>query len=154
MSFLQRLVAHCDQCSHEWLVVAASIPMHCAKCKSRRWNLDAIPPRTDKPIQFYRMELPAGAVAQPDRALAKEPEAVGSIPTAPIKPNMQDLRDICAGKTIQQVFTDIQNREPAEIPICGKTWWEDGEQYECLMDKGHRELKHGMRGMVRRLDGI
>lgn len=39
-----------------------------------------------------------------------------------------------------------------EIPICGKAWWEDGEQYECLMDAGHREAKHGMRGMVRRLD--
>jgi hypothetical protein len=39
-----------------------------------------------------------------------------------------------------------------EIPICGKKWWEDGEQYECLMDKGHKEQKHGLRGMVRRLD--
>jgi hypothetical protein len=39
-----------------------------------------------------------------------------------------------------------------ETPICGKSWWEDGEQYECLMDKGHREQKHGMRGMVRRLE--
>jgi hypothetical protein len=39
-----------------------------------------------------------------------------------------------------------------ETPICGKTWWEDGTQYECLMDKGHRDQKHGLRGMVRRID--
>jgi hypothetical protein len=38
MSFVQRQAAHCDQCSHEWLVVGASTPTHCAKCKSRRWN--------------------------------------------------------------------------------------------------------------------
>jgi len=39
-----------------------------------------------------------------------------------------------------------------EIPICGKRWWEDGTQYECLMDKGHREQKHGLRGMVQRME--
>jgi hypothetical protein len=38
MSFVPRQAAHCDQCSHEWLVVGASTPTHCAKCKSRRWN--------------------------------------------------------------------------------------------------------------------
>jgi len=63
---------------------------------------------------------------------------------------MQSLRDICAG---------VGYEPPAdlsfgglEIPICGKTWWEDGEKYECLMDKGHKNLKHGQAGMVRRLD--
>jgi hypothetical protein len=40
----------------------------------------------------------------------------------------------------------------AEVPICGKTWWEDGEQYECLMDKGHKALKCGQRGMVRKVE--
>lgn len=38
MSFVQRTVAHCDVCGHEWLVVAETIPTHCAKCKSRKWN--------------------------------------------------------------------------------------------------------------------
>jgi len=37
MSFVQRKVAHCDQCGHEWLIVA-TLPIHCAKCKSRQWN--------------------------------------------------------------------------------------------------------------------
>jgi hypothetical protein len=41
MSFLLRQVAHCDVCGHEWLVVADSIPKHCAKCKSRKWNKSA-----------------------------------------------------------------------------------------------------------------
>ena len=66
---------------------------------------------------------------------------------------MQALRDICAGKTNGQLLAAVIHATPeVEIPICGKTWWEDGEQYECLMDKGHKEQKHGMRDMVRRLD--
>lgn len=40
-----------------------------------------------------------------------------------------------------------------EIPICSFKWWEDGEQYECLMDAGHSiPLKHGRNGMVRRIN--
>jgi hypothetical protein len=65
------------------------------------------------------------------------------------KLDMQDLRDICAGKPAPFVGIPVYL---SEITICGKTWWEDGEHYECLMDKGHREQKHGLRGMVRRLD--
>lgn len=38
-----------------------------------------------------------------------------------------------------------------EIPICGKTWWEEGENYECLMDKWHKNIKCGQRGMVRNI---
>jgi len=108
------------------------------------------------------------------------------------KPDMQALRDICAGKirsggfplnpnnpdngvgdlpqvTIcaRQITESLVCRkcggdkfhgdmqcvicDPSEIPICGKTWWEDGEHYECLMDTG-LHAKHGLRGMVRRLD--
>lgn len=39
MSFISRLVAHCDvpTCGHEWLT--NGIPTHCAKCKSRKWNV-------------------------------------------------------------------------------------------------------------------
>jgi hypothetical protein len=70
---------------------------------------------------------------------------------------MQALRDICAGNlgiTDRAAFDAGWDRGEAkeEVPICGKTWWEDGEQYECLMDKGHREAKigkHGLRGLVR-----
>jgi predicted Zn-ribbon and HTH transcriptional regulator len=38
MSFVQRKVAHCDQCGHEWILTTDREPVHCAKCKSRRWN--------------------------------------------------------------------------------------------------------------------
>jgi len=77
--------------------------------------------------------------------------------------NMQTLRDICAKK--ESVLTPgmpMVTFSPGEIPICGKTWWETADnggetvQYECLMDKGHRESafgKHGLRGMVRKIDG-
>jgi hypothetical protein len=67
---------------------------------------------------------------------------------------MQALRDICAGKLPQLTPSMQDSLRVAEVPICGKTWWEDGEQYECLMDAGHREAlanKHGLRGMVRNI---
>lgn len=81
----------------------------------------------------------------------------GSNPSVTAKPDMQALRDICAGKGLSFMEIDIPQGEHGtaarvEIPICGKTWWEDGEQYECLMDKGHKNPKHGMAGMVRKLD--
>jgi hypothetical protein len=48
MSYVQRFVAHCDVCGHEWLIVGGNllaksgipvkVPSHCAKCKSRKWN--------------------------------------------------------------------------------------------------------------------
>jgi predicted Zn-ribbon and HTH transcriptional regulator len=41
MSFVQRKVAHCDQCGHEWILTTDREPVHCAKCKSRRWNQPA-----------------------------------------------------------------------------------------------------------------
>jgi hypothetical protein len=75
----------------------------------------------------------------------------------------QSLRDICAGKGLgsikyHNIDTDPMGRALAsiprtEIPICSFRWWEDGEQYECLMDAGHSiPLKHGRNGMVRRVD--
>lgn len=89
-------------------------------------------------------------------------------PSVDPKAIISHLRDICDGKLQPHNLREIQADESgipysvqSEIPICGKTWWEDvcegGErvQFECLMDKGHREAlagKHGLRGMVRRLD--
>jgi hypothetical protein len=42
--------------------------------------------------------------------------------------------------------------DPLASPICGKMWWEDGERYECLMEQGHLDRAHGVRGMVRRVE--
>lgn len=64
-------------------------------------------------------------------------------------PDITTLRAICAGR---QLGPPTESEVYSEIPICSKRWWEDGVHYECLMDSGHRELKHGMRGMVRALD--
>jgi hypothetical protein len=51
----------------------------------------------------------------------------------------------------QTCWNAIPDGPIVEIPICGKDWWEDGEHYECLMDKHHKNPKHGQAGMVRRL---
>ncbi len=112
-------------------------------------------------IEACRMRLDQGAVAGttpgPERYAGKS----GSTPEASTKPTMhelrlQDLRDICAGAKRPPVSSEpldsIDTHGGAEVPICSKKWWEDGTQYECLMDKGHKEQKHGLRGMVRALD--
>jgi predicted Zn-ribbon and HTH transcriptional regulator len=44
MSFIMRLVAHCEVCGHEWLT--DKIPSHCAKCKSRLWNKSGQKPKS------------------------------------------------------------------------------------------------------------
>jgi hypothetical protein len=54
-------------------------------------------------------------------------------------------------KPLTMAVVESHNPSP-EIPMCLKTWWEDGCRYECLMDKDHREIKHGQRGLLRRLD--
>jgi hypothetical protein len=66
----------------------------------------------------------------------------------------QAMSDAYMGKALVHRFDDHVPKV-VDVPICAKTWWEDGEQYECLMDKGHREAllgKHGLRGMVQRID--
>lgn len=87
--------------------------------------------------------------------IGSAPVASENLAAAP-KPDMQALRDICAGNlpkgSIGFAVHDSLNHPPImEVAICGKTWWEDGEHYECLMDAGIH-AKHGLRGMVRRLD--
>jgi hypothetical protein len=42
MSFVQRKVAHCDRCGHEW--ITSLVPSHCAKCRSRKWNQEPATP--------------------------------------------------------------------------------------------------------------
>jgi RecJ-like exonuclease len=116
----------------------------------------------------------SGTIARHDKEPSKDLNGVGQV-SGSGKPDIQALRDICAGKIDNllcnvcgkhvathrdgKCYPDTFPNEPAkyavEIPICGKTWWEEGEHWECLMDTGHREGlvgKHGLRGMVRRLD--
>lgn len=46
--------------------------------------------------------------------------------------------------------TPLPDAQPttAEVAICGYAWWEDGAEYQCLMDRGHKAAKHGQHGMV------
>lgn len=100
------------------------------------------------------MEMVRISAREAIKDFVTSPAMVGLITTAPIKPDMQALRDICAGKLPSDMPSGATgyNEEPIiEVEFCGKTWWEDGEQYECLMDKGHPEAKvgkHGLRGLV------
>ena len=133
----------CDLCGFRWIKTEIW-PERCAssKCRSRRWNgsqvqpvkakpailpTASLPARTDNPIQFFKINPPVDAT----------------------KPNMEALRNICAGnvKTVAPE-PDVS----VERPMCCIEWWEDGEHYVCLMDKGHKSVKHGLHGMVRTLD--
>lgn len=97
---------------------------------------------------------------------SSSPLVAGSSPAPRSKPNMEALRAICARKGVGDERTlgnngddncsglggDMPSILPmAEVPICGKTWWEDGENYECLMDKSHKTPKCGQRGMARNI---
>lgn len=70
-------------------------------------------------------------------------------------PIPQSLRDICAEKVAGDMpkgyKLSVGDDPIIEVEFCGQTWWDGGEQYECLMAAGHREA-HGLRGMVRKLD--
>lgn len=142
----------CDECGFRW-IKSDILPERCAssKCRKRSWN------KSDAPtvMRRYVRKSPDLVEIAP---LAQGEGAGGSIPLTDSKINMDALRDIAAGRLTraQTMFSDsIAPYKPpyvADVPTCSKTWWEDGNQYECLMDKGHRDQKHGLRGMVRRLE--
>lgn len=137
----------CEGCGHRWIKTEIW-PAQCAKCRSRKWNLNAGASNAGSDIKLPVQPPAPGATIAPKSA------RTAGIPIGRV--NMQALRDICAGQGSQVVASSAANhpymgieRGSVEIAICGKTWWEEGEQYECLMDKGHKESKHGMRGMFR-----
>lgn len=104
---------------------------------------------------FSTSEEPSRPVGGLDQLQPLRRAEVQALINTNLKPDMQALRNICAGKSQVGKLGDIPrdafpSRE--EILICGFKWWEDGANFECLMDKGHKIPKHGQRGMVRRLD--
>ena len=116
-------------CGHTWLACGVVAPAQCSKCKSRQWHTRG-----------------SSVEEQP----SPNREVAGSNPAPASRPSLQELR-----QTIAKIEASPVVGIPAdwsEVDICGKTWWEDGEQFECLMDKGHREAKHGLRGMFRKLE--
>lgn len=142
----------CDQCGHRW-IKGELWPAQCAKCRSRRWNadLDKEISRGDVALghpdgQRTRLGDPdAGGLGKRDatRAVEQSPDTLLCNPPR-AKPDIEALRAICRGDTgIVRIDPEVY-----EIPICGEKWWEDGERYECLMDKGHKSTKHGQKGMA------
>jgi hypothetical protein len=100
-------------------------------------------------------------VKEPERVddRARSVQELGSAPgtnphsmaAKPMAVSMNDLRSICAGN-IPQRERDTGPVDEHETAICAIDWWEDGEHYQCLMDKGHKSTKHGQHGAVRKLD--
>lgn len=101
-------------------------------------------------LEACRMRLDSGDSSKVEQR-PSSPQVEGSIPSP--RSNIQDLRDICAGKVAGVGVHERMEQVPtttvsAEIPICGIEWWEESEHWRCLMDKGHKSFKHGMHGMV------
>lgn len=163
----------CDECGHRWI----KTPLHPERCPSRAcrkrsWNKDQafVPadptsaadvaaaseasriarylPRVNPDMDLLR-QICAGTVAP---ELTDEGRAAAS-QIAPAEINVVELAKWHAERFGAAEEMDRLASMPyrEEIAICGKTWWEDGEHWECLMDAGHKESKHGMRGMVRKL---
>ena len=138
-------------CGHTWLATGIDPPQKCAKCKKRGWHKKDIVHSSNATQAHWQtnrnLDLPG-------------------IERQSTKPDMQALRDICAGKfatPLKHFEATLEIRDGishplVEIPICGHKWWEQGEfggentQYECLMDKGHKNPLHGRAGMVRRIE--
>lgn len=124
-------------------VLQARIDSEAGESGRSKWILEACRMRLDAVGDNSAVEVKTVNAGM--ASLPSTPHA-GANPDHSSKLTMQALRDICAGKLSK---SDVDPMIPDEVPICGKTWWEDGEEYECLMDAGHREQKHGLRGMVR-----
>ena len=140
-------------------VLRARIDKAAGEGKRSEWILEACRMRLDGINPSGRLQAAIDGVPYDEPAMfgSKLPDdpprtAAGAAAHIAAKPDLQALRDICAGNGLKSTLVESLEHgllETFEIPICGKTWWEDGEHYECLMDSGHKESKHGMRGMVR-----
>lgn len=66
-------------------------------------------------------------------------------------PGIYRMADMVDGRVPPPPDVESVRTTDAEIPICGIDWWEEGEHYECLMDRGHKSTKHGQHGMARNI---
>jgi hypothetical protein len=119
---------------------------------------------------FSTSEEPSRPVGGLDQLQPLRRAEVQALINTNLKPDMQSLEDrkaIALAAMAQaekvfgsEIFADRSIQVSpykyidtgVEVPICGFKWWEEGANFECLMDKGHKIPKHGQRGMVRRLD--
>lgn len=154
----------CDECGFRW-IKSETWPERCAssKCRSRRWNNGdnntsassgghhaLSGPVTAKRKRASSLgELGDGGSHGSDNPT--QDRAVGGVPGA----DMRRLREIASGIDIEPTFSEVPSAhgwppEP-ERQQCDIKWWEEGEQYQCLMDKCHKNPKHGQFGMVRNI---
>lgn len=156
MSQREATINHCDICTHEWVPRLGVVYTHCTsgKCRSRKWNNREVKSATRERFDVSPMRAAAIDRATGTIYLSPATPVNAEIPVLeilPLEPLNINLRDMCSGK-ISIASANELYLEPVEIPICGHKWWEDGANFECLMDKGHKTTKHGQRGMARRLD--
>jgi rubredoxin len=148
MSLVQRTINQCDVCGHEWIPRSNGERCGNRECRSTKWNNLSV--AGSIPVRLPRSGEECGSNPPLSDKVHSSQRGEG-MPAGKDRPkDMEALRQICAGNILGVKYEPVLG--PIEIPICGKRWWEDGTQYECLMDKGHREQKHGLRGMVQRLE--
>lgn len=142
----------CLRCEYVWQSRTA-LPRQCPRCKSPRWNKERINGKRESSVG-----LDYDGVGSPERRQS-------SIEHGKIGQRRQSGGDgarFVAGAGTSDVsqrrsialaaLASIPAAVPvAEIPLCNVSWWEDGNQYQCLMDRGHKSPKHGMHGMVRNI---
>ena len=156
----------CDECGHRWIKTGA-IPTHCAssKCRKRSWNkkersngvedenqISARPGNGDRCAPSGHSP---GARAEPDSVCGPKCSC-GAEPYIPTERAAIDQTRVNGNAAMLTFLANLPAPiiEPSaehEVPICLFDWWEDGEHYQCLMDKGHKSPKHGQHGAVRKV---
>jgi hypothetical protein len=137
----------CDECGFRWIKTEVW-PERCAssKCRKRSWNKNAGVAQTVRALDPTEEGKTSPAVR----------EVTSSIPVPAPKPDMAALRAICAGDFISDraghyiapgIFevTEASAKDMAdwqriaELVGCPHhEWAEDGEQYRCRLQAGHK----------------
>lgn len=119
----------CDECHFRWIKTEVW-PERCPSrgCRKRSWNkLGAAVPASNGELA-PQPSSGAAIAAQPDAALAK----ISSIQPVKMNPAMAKFMD--------QVRTEVPIEELMQPlnPCPHKEWAEDGEQYRCRLQAGHK----------------
>jgi hypothetical protein len=139
-------------CGHTWLAQDVIAPPQCSRCKSRKWHT-----KQEAPVRFEEKlssfvpveEVPFiyPGVTDPS-PLVVERSQVTPLSELTAKYGLAPASSLLTDPEAAKPKVNVAAVEPAEIPICGHKWWEDGERYECLMDAGHKNPKHGQKGLI------
>jgi hypothetical protein len=146
----------CEECGNRW-IKAEIHPKQCSKCRSRKWNQSAGVASAELDIKSQdQTPMPTQSSAPKSASSFTLSSRLNDVPTnlAVLRsiPGIYKASDMVDGHVPPPPDVEVLRPAEIEIPICGKKWWEDGEQYECLMDAGHKSLKCGQKEMVRRIE--